>query len=175
MACARAKEALSEATSTTLDFAWPAHARGSKRWRANAAGGSAGDADEKGVVVTRREVSEAIGPLIERAQRLAESVISEAGVYPTDISEVVLVGGASRTPALRDMLKVQPTHAARAIYACTHGHAGTRTHALILLTHPRTLNRTLGVLSTARPLYVDRCRHIRCGGPRYPWSGHGWC
>mmetsp|Transcript_14088 Transcript_14088/g.18308 ORF Transcript_14088/g.18308 Transcript_14088/m.18308 type:complete len:637 (+) Transcript_14088:68-1978(+) len=52
--------------------------------------------------VTRQELEQVLSPLIERAKALVQKVCLEGG---GEVDEVVLVGGLSRTPALRSMLK----------------------------------------------------------------------
>ena len=52
--------------------------------------------------LARRTLEEIIDPLIERTLAPCRRVLKDAGVKVADINEVVLVGGATRTPRIRE-------------------------------------------------------------------------
>lgn len=56
------------------------------------------------VTVSRVEYEKSIQHLVESAKTCASSILQDLSLMPTDIHEVVLVGGATRTPAVRAML-----------------------------------------------------------------------
>jgi molecular chaperone HscA len=51
--------------------------------------------------MTRDRFEAMIQPLVERTQRLCRQVIEDAGLRPTEIKGVVLVGGSTRVPLVR--------------------------------------------------------------------------
>ena len=51
--------------------------------------------------VTRDEYETLIGDLIQRTLALCTSALADAKLTPADVDEVVLVGGSTRTPAVR--------------------------------------------------------------------------
>jgi len=52
--------------------------------------------------ITRAKLAELVGPLVKRTLDLCESCMGEAGIQKIQIDEVLLVGGQSRMPAVRD-------------------------------------------------------------------------
>jgi len=52
--------------------------------------------------VTRAELEAMVAPLADRALLLAEAVLAEANLAPQLVDEVLLVGGATRVPLVRD-------------------------------------------------------------------------
>lgn len=54
--------------------------------------------------LTRDALASLVAPLVERCIGACEDVLRNAGVRPTDVSEVILVGGQTRTPILRNRL-----------------------------------------------------------------------
>lgn len=54
-------------------------------------------------MVTREELEEAWQPLVSRLRTPIERVIRDAGIFSTSIDQVVLVGGASRMPLVRNL------------------------------------------------------------------------
>jgi Fe-S protein assembly chaperone HscA len=52
--------------------------------------------------VTREEFQERVAALIERTLQGCRRAVSDAGLEPSDIAEVVMVGGSTRIPAVRD-------------------------------------------------------------------------
>lgn len=54
------------------------------------------------VTVTRDAFEERTRPLIERAASIAQGVMLSAGIMPTEIDDVVLVGGTTRIPAVQE-------------------------------------------------------------------------
>lgn len=56
------------------------------------------------IVVTRDEFLEAIKPLIDRSLDCAEDVIKAANITSDDINRIILVGGSSKAPWVRDAI-----------------------------------------------------------------------
>jgi len=62
--------------------------------------------------VTRRELEEMIAPLLESTVELAERALLEARVDPAELDRILLVGGSTRIPLVRRLLRerfVAPT------------------------------------------------------------------
>jgi molecular chaperone DnaK len=57
------------------------------------------------VEVTREEFEEATAALLERTRMTTEIVVRQAGLTWTDIDRVLLVGGSTRMPMIRQMLR----------------------------------------------------------------------
>jgi len=57
------------------------------------------------IKITRIEFEASIGNLLLRARDILLSAVQGSGIVIQDIEEVVLVGGASRVPAVRRMLR----------------------------------------------------------------------
>ena len=55
--------------------------------------------------LTRAKFQELVHDLIERTRQPIERSLSDAGLKPSDIDEVVLVGGSTRMPAVVDLVK----------------------------------------------------------------------
>ena len=55
--------------------------------------------------ITRAKFQEVTHDLLERTRKPFERALSDAGVKPTDIDEVVLVGGSTRMPAVVELVK----------------------------------------------------------------------
>jgi molecular chaperone HscA len=53
------------------------------------------------LTVTRAELEASIGPIIERTRATCRRALKDAGVTPGELDGVILVGGATRTPAVR--------------------------------------------------------------------------
>ncbi len=51
--------------------------------------------------VTRDEFEERIAPLVKRTLQCCQRALSDAGLAPSDLDEVVLVGGSTRVPLVR--------------------------------------------------------------------------
>ena len=63
--------------------------------------------------VTREEYEVAIGPLLDKTMQAVEFVLEEADLDTDDVTEVVCVGGSTRTPAVRQRLAAEfgrPAH-----------------------------------------------------------------
>jgi molecular chaperone DnaK len=63
-------------------------------------------ADDKGPkhfdrVLTRERFERLVQPLVERTTQFCQKALTDAGLGPTDISKVILVGGQTRTPAVQ--------------------------------------------------------------------------
>lgn len=55
--------------------------------------------------ITRAKFQELTHDLLERTRQPFERALSDAGLKPTDVNEVVLVGGSTRMPAVVDLVK----------------------------------------------------------------------
>jgi molecular chaperone DnaK len=64
-----------------------------------------GQAGSMRVEVAREMFEEAITPLVARADMLVEVALEEAGLKPSDITTVLLVGGSTRVPLVRSHLE----------------------------------------------------------------------
>jgi|WetSurSiteA1Bulk_404760.scaffolds.fasta_scaffold04314_2 molecular chaperone DnaK len=63
-------------------------------------------ADDKGPkhfdkVLTRERFERLVQPLVERTTQFCQKALADAGLGPTDINKVILVGGQTRTPAVQ--------------------------------------------------------------------------
>ena len=100
--------------------------------------------------ISRSKFEELIDPLVERCRGPVMRALEDAGIKPNEIDEVVLVGGSTRVPKVREMVKsifgkdphqgVNPDEVV-AIGAAIHGSvlAGDRTDVLLLDVTPLTL------------------------------------
>jgi molecular chaperone DnaK len=115
--------------------------------------------------ITRAKFEELIDDLVERCRQPVMRALEDAGFKPGDIDEVVLVGGSTRVPKVRDLVKsvfgkephqgVNPDEVV-AVGAAIQGSvlAGDRTDVLLLDVTPLTLGiETEGGVMTA---LVDR-------------------
>jgi molecular chaperone DnaK len=55
--------------------------------------------------ITREMLEEAIAPLVARTDMMVEVVLDEAGIQPSDVNTVLLVGGSTRVPLVRTHLE----------------------------------------------------------------------
>jgi molecular chaperone DnaK len=55
--------------------------------------------------LTRAKLEELTGPFIERSKKPCETVLKDAKLSASDINEVILVGGMTRMPAIREFVK----------------------------------------------------------------------
>ncbi len=55
--------------------------------------------------LSRSELAELIARDLERAERVARRALRDAGLVPSDLDGVVLVGGSTRMPAVRDSVR----------------------------------------------------------------------
>lgn len=62
------------------------------------------DGQEKRLVLSYKEYERLCGPLLERLRKPLQRSIADAHVRLSDIDEVVLVGGATRMPVVRDFV-----------------------------------------------------------------------
>lgn len=100
--------------------------------------------------VTRAKFEELIADLIQRCRKPVLQALEDAGMKPSDIDEVVLVGGSTRVPKVREVVKeifgkephqgVNPDEVV-AVGAAIQGSvlAGDRTDVLLLDVCPLTL------------------------------------
>ena len=52
--------------------------------------------------LTRQELEQLIGPLVERTMKSCRQSLKDAGLTPADIDAVVMVGGSTRVPLVRE-------------------------------------------------------------------------
>ena len=90
-AAERAKIALSERLSTQVKVPF-----------VSMIGDKAYDVDE---TVTRAELEKLTGALVERTLRVCDEVLTNCGLKTADIGEVLLVGGQSRAPLVRQKIR----------------------------------------------------------------------
>ena len=100
--------------------------------------------------VSRSQFEELIDPLVDRCRRPVEQALKDAKLSPSDIDEVVLVGGSTRVPKVQEMVKkifgrephqgVNPDEVV-AVGAAIQGSvlAGDRKDVLLLDVTPLTL------------------------------------
>src|SRR3979490_1190833 len=55
--------------------------------------------------LTRSKLEQLVGDLIERTKGPVQQALKDAGISPSDVDEVVLVGGQTRMPAVQEMVK----------------------------------------------------------------------
>ncbi len=55
--------------------------------------------------VTRAEFEALVAPLLSRTEMLVDATLEDAGLRPSDIDHVILVGGSTRIPAVSQMLE----------------------------------------------------------------------
>ncbi len=90
-ACEKAKKELSSAQQTDINLPFiTADASGPKHLQMN---------------VTRAKFEELVDKLVERCKKPVEQALKDAKLSPSDIDEVVLVGGSTRMPKVQSMVK----------------------------------------------------------------------
>ena len=90
-ACEKAKKELSNVPQTDINLPFiTADASGPKHLQMN---------------ITRAKFEELIDPLIERCRKPVEQALKDAKFSPSDIDEIVLVGGSTRVPKVQEMVK----------------------------------------------------------------------
>ncbi|MFN9751564.1 MAG: molecular chaperone DnaK [Planctomycetota bacterium] len=135
-ACEKAKKELSSRPNTDLNLPFiTADASGPKLLQMN---------------ITRAKFEELVDPLIERCRRPVEQALKDAKLNPSDIDEVILVGGSTRIPKVQELVKkmfgkephnvVNPDEVV-AVGAAIQGSvlAGDRKDVLLLDVTPLTL------------------------------------
>ena len=60
--------------------------------------------DGEEVVITRKIFEDHCGKLIQRTVEITKRAVAGAGLCANNIAEVLLIGGSSRIPMLRDLL-----------------------------------------------------------------------
>ena len=69
------------------------------------ADGNLVDFEELNITLTRNSIIDVVEPLIERAAERCRAVLKGAGLGAPDMSKVLLVGGPTKAPYFRDILK----------------------------------------------------------------------
>jgi len=110
--------------------------------------------------LSRSQLEKLIAPLVDRTRQPCEKAISDAGYKPSDIDEVILVGGSTRIPLVQEMVKkifgrephkgVNPDEVVAVGAAIQAGVlAGDVSDVLLLDVTPLSLGiETLGAVST---------------------------
>lgn len=146
-ACEKAKKELSSAQGSDINLPFiTADASGPKHLQMN---------------ITRAKFEELIDPLVERCKNPVNQALKDAKLSPSDIDEIVLVGGSTRVPKVQAMVKeifgkdphkgVNPDEVV-AVGAAIQGSvlAGDRKDVLLLDVTPLTLGiETEGGVLTA--------------------------
>ena len=57
--------------------------------------------------ITRREYEQLISPLVERTVECVDAAIRESGLVSSQLDELILVGGATRTPLVQERLRAE--------------------------------------------------------------------
>ena len=135
-ACEKAKKELSSVPSTDINLPFiTADANGPKHLQQT---------------ITQAKFEELVDDLITRCRKPVEQALSDAGLSPSDIDEIVLVGGSTRVPKVREMVQsifgkaphqgVNPDEVV-ALGAAIQGSvlSGDRTDVLLLDVTPLTL------------------------------------
>jgi molecular chaperone DnaK len=90
-ACEKAKKELSSASSTDINLPFiTADASGPKHLQVN---------------VTRAKFEQLVDHLVERCRGPVQQALKDAKLQPSDIDEVVLVGGSTRIPKVQELVK----------------------------------------------------------------------
>src|ERR1700704_2875594 len=90
-ACEKAKKELSSASSTDINLPFiTADATGPKHLQMN---------------ITRSKFEQLVDPLIERCRGPVQQALKDAKLQPSDIDEVVLVGGSTRMPKVQEIVR----------------------------------------------------------------------
>lgn len=90
-ACEKAKKDLSSVPQTDLNLPFiTADANGPKHLQMN---------------ITRAKFEELIDPLVERCRKPVVQALEDAKLKPGEIDEILLVGGSTRVPKVREMVK----------------------------------------------------------------------
>ncbi len=90
-ACEKAKKELSSAQSTDINLPFiTADSAGAKHLQMN---------------ITRSQFEQLIDSLVERCRGPVEKALADAKMKPSDIDEVVLVGGSTRVPKVQELVK----------------------------------------------------------------------
>jgi len=90
-ACEKAKQELSTAQQTDINLPFiTADANGPKHLQ---------------VSITRAQFEQMIDPLLERCRKPVLQALQDAKMQPSDIDEVVLVGGSTRVPKVQELVK----------------------------------------------------------------------
>ncbi|MBC7555001.1 MAG: Fe-S protein assembly chaperone HscA, partial [Taibaiella sp.] len=64
-----------------------------------------GSIEGTAVRITKEEFNELIGPLVQRTMTACKNALADAGLEPTAIDEVIMVGGSTRVPLVKQRVK----------------------------------------------------------------------
>jgi len=120
------------------------------------------------VNVTREKFADLTEDLVRRSCSTAEMLLRDAGMSWTDINELLVVGGSSRIPAVREMLTTisgkEPNYSMNPDQVVGHG-AALLCHTLMIAKEADQFNlidvnsRSLGVIGID-PQTKERFNHI---------------
>lgn len=64
-----------------------------------------GEGGRASIEITRKEFEEAISPLLSQAELACEECLDSKNIKATDIDEIILVGGSTRVPIIKESVK----------------------------------------------------------------------
>jgi molecular chaperone DnaK len=120
-----------------------------------------GEAGSLRVEIPRDMFEEAIMPLVARADMLVEVALEEAGLKPSDINTVLLVGGSTRVPLVRSHLEEIfgfPPEVGVNVDECVA--MGAALHAGLIMTRERPDEVSTGIRTGLQGITLtDVCNH----------------
>jgi len=120
-----------------------------------------GPAGNMKVEISREMFEEAIATLIERADILVEVALNEAGIEPSGIDKVLLVGGSTRIPLVQQRLEKlfgKPPETAVNVDECVA--LGASIHAGLTMLRERPDAVSAGITSSLKDINLtDVCNH----------------
>jgi molecular chaperone DnaK len=120
-----------------------------------------GQAGNLRIEIARETFEEAIAPLVARADMLVEVALEEAGLKPSDISTVLLVGGSTRVPLVRSHLEEIfgfPPEVGVNVDECVA--LGAALHAGLIMARERPDEVSIGVRTGLQGITLtDVCNH----------------
>ncbi|MHC4756518.1 MAG: Hsp70 family protein, partial [Planctomycetota bacterium] len=120
-----------------------------------------GSAGNMRVEITREMFEEAVGPLISRTDILLEVALEEAGLKPSDIDKVLLVGGSTRIPLIHKRLEEKfgfPTDSTVNVDECVALGAALSAGLTMLREKPKSVRK--GMAAGLRDITLtDVCNH----------------
>lgn len=111
--------------------------------------------------ITREMFEEAIAPLVARTDMMVEVVLEEAGIQPSDVDTVLLVGGSTRVPLVRTHLEEMfgfPPESAVNVDECVA--LGTALHAGLTALREKPDELEAGIRTGLKDISLtDVCNH----------------